>query len=138
MSELVLADGVGVVDLVSEDQEGDLGELLHGQESVKLGLGLGETLNVLGVNQEDDTADFGKVVLPQTTSWKKKSTSILTTLRKLQMSSSLTLLVTTQVESREPVVANNKLLRCCKENISQLIAYHDCVGVSKVQGMLLQ
>lgn len=67
MTELILADGVGVVDLVTEDEEGDLGEVLHGEESVELSLGLGETLVVLGVNEENNTADFGEVVLPQTT-----------------------------------------------------------------------
>lgn len=67
MTELILADSVGVVDLVTEDEEGDLGEVLHGEESVELSLGLGETLVVLGVNEENNTADFGEVVLPQTT-----------------------------------------------------------------------
>lgn len=67
VSEFVLADGVGVVDLVAENEEGDLGELLHGEEGVELGLGLGETLVILSVNEENDTAHFGEVVLPETT-----------------------------------------------------------------------
>jgi hypothetical protein len=50
VTELILADGVGVVDFVSEDEEGDLGELLHGEEGVELGLGFGEALVVLGVD----------------------------------------------------------------------------------------
>lgn len=66
MSQLILAHGTGVVDLVSENKEGDLGELLHGQEGVQLGLGLEEPLVVAGVDQEDDAADFGEVVLPET------------------------------------------------------------------------
>lgn len=69
VAKLVLANSIGVVDLVSEDQEGNLGQLLHGKEGVELGLGLGETLVVLGVNEEDDTANFGEVVLPQATSY---------------------------------------------------------------------
>lgn len=68
VAKLVLAHGIGVVNLVAEDEEGDLGEVLHGQEGVELGLGLGESLVVLGVDQEDDTANFGEVVLPQTAS----------------------------------------------------------------------
>lgn len=66
MPQLILAHGAGVVDLVSENKEGDLGELLHGQESVQLGLGLEEPLVVTGVDQEDNTADFGEVVPPET------------------------------------------------------------------------
>jgi hypothetical protein len=50
VAELILADGVGVVDLVSEDKEGDLGELLHGEQGVELGLGFGETLVVLSID----------------------------------------------------------------------------------------
>lgn len=67
MSQLILTHGTWVVDLVSENKEGDLGEFLHGQEGVQLGLGLGEPLVVAGIDQEDDAADFGEVVLPETT-----------------------------------------------------------------------
>ena len=73
MSQLILADGTRVVDLVSENKEGDLGEFLHGQEGVQLGLGLGEPLMVAGVDQEDDSADFGEVVLPETASCASRS-----------------------------------------------------------------
>ena len=65
MSQLVLADRIRVVDLVSEDQEGRLGEVFHGQERVELGFGLGEALWVFGVDQEHDPGDFGEVVFPQ-------------------------------------------------------------------------
>jgi hypothetical protein len=58
-AELVLGDGLGVVNLVSEDDEGGVLELLHGEESVELGFGLGETLVVLCVNKEDDAGHFG-------------------------------------------------------------------------------
>lgn len=75
MSQFVLADGVGVVDLVAENEEGDLGELLHGEESVELGLGLGETLVVLGVNEENDTAHFGEIVLPETSGCSRSTLS---------------------------------------------------------------
>lgn len=50
VAELVLGHGIGVVDLVSEDDERDLGELLHGQKGVEFGLGLGQTLVVHGVD----------------------------------------------------------------------------------------
>lgn len=65
MSEFVLANGVGVVDFVPKDEEGDPGELLHGEKGVELGLGLDEALVVFGVNEEDDAADFGEVVFPE-------------------------------------------------------------------------
>lgn len=66
VAQLILADSIGVIDLVSENEEGNLRELLHGEESVELGLGFGEALVILGVNQEDDSANFGEVVLPET------------------------------------------------------------------------
>lgn len=66
VAQLVLGDGIGVVDLVAENDKGDLGKLLHGEERVELGLGLGEALVVLGVDEEDDAVDFGEVVLPET------------------------------------------------------------------------
>lgn len=66
MAQLILADGIGVIDLVSENEEGNLGELLHGEESVELGLRFGEALVILGINQEDDAAHFGEVVFPET------------------------------------------------------------------------
>lgn len=66
VAQLLLGDGVGVVNLVAQDDKGHLLELLHRQEGVELGLGLGETLVVLGVNQEDYAVNLGKVVLPET------------------------------------------------------------------------
>lgn len=66
VTQLVLAHSIGMVDLVSEDEEGHLSEILHGEEGVQLGLGFLETLVVLGVDEEDDSADFGEVVLPET------------------------------------------------------------------------
>lgn len=66
VAELILGDGIGVIDLVAENKERHLGEVLHGEQGVQLGLGLGEALVVLGIDQEDDTADLGEVVLPQT------------------------------------------------------------------------
>lgn len=69
VTQLILGDGVGVIDLVTEYEEGDLGEILHGEQGVQLSLGLGETLVVLGIDQEDDAADLREVVLPQTTGY---------------------------------------------------------------------
>lgn len=89
VSQLVLRNGVGVVDLVTQDDEGNLGKLLHRQEGVELGLGLGESLVVLGVDEEDDTVDVGEVISPDTTG----------------------LLVTTQIKGVESNIANGKLLR---------------------------
>jgi hypothetical protein len=67
VSQLVLGNGVGVVDLVAQDDKGNLGKLLHGQEGVELGLGLGKSLVVLGIDEEDDTVDVGEVISPDTT-----------------------------------------------------------------------
>lgn len=65
-AELVLADGLGMINLVSENQEGNLAELLHAQERIKLGLGFEKTLMVFAVDQEDNSGDLGEVVLPET------------------------------------------------------------------------
>jgi hypothetical protein len=62
--ELILRDCLGVIDLVSKNKEGGVCQRLHGEECVELGLGLGETLVVLGVNEEDNAADLGEVVAP--------------------------------------------------------------------------
>lgn len=69
MSQLVLADGVRVIDLVAQDDEGDLGQLLHGEEGVELGFGFGKALVVLGVDEEHDAGDLREVVLPETAGW---------------------------------------------------------------------
>lgn len=66
MSELVLGNGVRVVDLVAENQERCLGKILHTEKSVELGFRFAEALGVFGVDQEDDAADFGEIILPQT------------------------------------------------------------------------
>lgn len=64
MSEFLLADGVRVIDFVAEDQEGDFGQVFHGQEGVELGFGFREAFVVFGVDEEDDAAYFGEVVAP--------------------------------------------------------------------------
>lgn len=66
MPELLLAHSAGCVDLVAEDEEGDLRELLDGEKGVELGFGLGEALEVSAINEEDDAVDLGEVVSPQT------------------------------------------------------------------------
>jgi hypothetical protein len=57
-AELVLRHGLGVIDLVTEDDEGGVLELVHGEESVELGFGFVETLVVLCVDEEDDAGNF--------------------------------------------------------------------------------
>jgi len=66
VSHLILGDGIGVVDLVAQNNEGNLGELFHREKGVELGLGLLESLVVLGVDEEDDTVDLGEVIAPDT------------------------------------------------------------------------
>jgi len=63
--QLVLGDGVGVINLVTKDKEGGLGEILHGKKSIKFSLALGESLRVLGIYKEDNTRNLREVVLPQ-------------------------------------------------------------------------
>ena len=65
MPQLILADGVRVIDLVAEDEEGDLGEVFHGEEGVELGFGFGKALVIFGVDEEDYAGDFGEVVFPE-------------------------------------------------------------------------
>lgn len=65
MPQLLLADGVGMIDLVAEDQEWRLLQLFHAEQRIELGLALGEALWVLGIDEEDDAGDLGEVVLPQ-------------------------------------------------------------------------
>ncbi len=73
MPELVLAHGTRCVNLVAEDKERHLGELLDGEESVKLRLRLGEPLKVGTVDEEDDAIDLGEVVPPETTRYSRAS-----------------------------------------------------------------
>jgi hypothetical protein len=58
-AELVLGDGLRVIDFVTEDNEGGVLELFHGKEGVELGFRFVETLVVFGVDEEDDARDFG-------------------------------------------------------------------------------
>jgi hypothetical protein len=115
VAQLLLRDGVGVVDLVAEDDKGHLGQLLHGQEGVELGLGLGESLVVLGINEEHDAIDLGEVVLPETAGC--GGTGLSATMScsggergERSLGSSHTLLVTTEIKSRKPHVADGELL----------------------------
>jgi hypothetical protein len=66
LAQVLLGDGRGVVDLVSEDEERHLAEVLHAQQRIELGLRLEQTLVVLGVDEEHDARDLGEVVFPET------------------------------------------------------------------------
>ena len=111
MTQLILADGIGVVDLVSENKERHLGEVLHGEKSVQFGLGLVESLVVDGVTQEHNTGHFGEIILPETTGYSNiSSTSVLGNDKCMRLRDSHTLLVTTEIEGGEAVVADGKLL----------------------------
>lgn len=67
VTQLILADRVGVVDLVSENQERHLGEVLHSEKRIQFGLGLVEPFVVDRVAQEHNTGDLGEIILPETT-----------------------------------------------------------------------
>lgn len=115
MSHVVLGDGVGVVDLVAQDNKGNLGELLHGEKSVKLDLGLLESLVVLGVDEEDDAVDLGEVISPDSASWGVNVSPL-----KVIISTSLihTLLVTAQIEGGESNVTDGELLGCYQTQLA--------------------
>ena len=53
-----------MVNLVAKNDEWDLLELLHGEKSIELGLGLGETLVILSIDEENNAGDLWEVVLP--------------------------------------------------------------------------
>lgn len=106
VTQLILGDGIGVVDLVAQDDEGHLGELLHGEECVEFGLGLGEALVVLGVNEEDDAVDLGCVVAPDAAGCDVSGLVSVCNQGLWRR----TLLVTTEVEGGETDVANGKFL----------------------------
>jgi hypothetical protein len=69
MSQLILTDRIRMIDLVTQNHEGDLVQLLHAQQSVEFGFRFRKTLVILGVNKEYDTGDFWEVVLPETAGW---------------------------------------------------------------------
>jgi hypothetical protein len=58
-AQLVLGDGLWVIDFVSEDDKGGVLELFHSEEGVELGFGFVEALVVFCVDEEDDARDFG-------------------------------------------------------------------------------
>jgi hypothetical protein len=64
MSQLVLRHSIGVIDLVSEDEERRLLEVLHSQKGVKLGFRFGKAFVVFGVNKEDNATDFWEIIPP--------------------------------------------------------------------------
>lgn len=64
VSELLLTNGSARVNLVSEDEERNFGELLDGQESVELSFRFWESLKVGAVDEEDNAIHFGEVVTP--------------------------------------------------------------------------
>lgn len=72
MSQLLLAHGTRGINLVSENKEGDLGQLLDGEKRIQLSLRLREPLEVSAVDEEDDAVDFGEVVAPETAGCGKK------------------------------------------------------------------
>jgi hypothetical protein len=75
MTELVLGHGIWVINLVAEDNEWDFRELLHRQESVKLGFRFGKAFVILSINEENDTVDFWEVILPETAGYELKAIS---------------------------------------------------------------
>jgi hypothetical protein len=69
MSQLILTNCVWVIDLVTENNKWDLGELLHRKKGIEFGFRFWQTFVVLCVDKEDDSGDFWEVILPETTGW---------------------------------------------------------------------
>lgn len=67
MPQFVLAHSTRSINLVSENKEWNLGQLLNGQQCVELRLRFRETLEVGGIDEEDDAINLREVVTPQTT-----------------------------------------------------------------------
>lgn len=114
-AQLVLGHGVRVVDLVTKNHEGHLAQLLHRQEGVELGLGLGEPLEVLGVHEEHDAVDFGEVVSPQTAgccSSSSTESAYFFSSFICRVSNVHTLLMATEIKRCEFHISNCQLFRC--------------------------
>lgn len=69
MPQLVLADGIRMVDFVAEHEKRHFGQVLHAQQRVELRFGFGEPLVVFCVYEEDDARYFGEVVFPEPAGW---------------------------------------------------------------------
>ena len=69
MPQLILTDRIRVINLIAQNDEGDLAQLLHAQQGIELGFRFGETLVVFRIDEEYDTGDFWEVVLPKTARW---------------------------------------------------------------------
>ena len=63
--ELLLRCGGGHVNLVAEDEEGDVGQLVRGEEGIELLLGLGEPSPIDGIDQIHDAVYRREIILPQ-------------------------------------------------------------------------
>lgn len=63
--QVLLRYGPGCINLVSENEEGDLAQLLDAQQRIELGPRLAKALVVLRVDHEDNAVNFWEVVLPQ-------------------------------------------------------------------------
>jgi hypothetical protein len=64
LSEHILANSTGRVDLITEDKERNPAQFFNGKERIKLGLGFGKALKVGTVDEEDDSIYFREVVAP--------------------------------------------------------------------------
>lgn len=81
VSQLLLRLGLWVIDLVAEDNEGNLGEFLHGKKGIEFGLDFGESDVVDGIDEEDNAVNLGEVISPDTTGYSKSAMMKLCVLR---------------------------------------------------------
>lgn len=108
MPQLILTNGIWMIDLIAQNDKRDLSKLFHTEEGIKFDLGLDETFVVFGVNEEDNAGDFWEVILPKTTSF----SWIRLALASKKRGYICTLLMSSEIESGELDIANCELLRC--------------------------
>jgi hypothetical protein len=66
MPKFLLTDSTRRVDFVAENEEGDFGELLDGEEGVKLCFRFVKRSKSALSTRKDDSVDFREVVAPET------------------------------------------------------------------------
>jgi hypothetical protein len=64
--QLLFADRTRSINLISKNEERNLGQFLNRQKRIKLGFRLGKALKIRTVDEENDAVNFGEVVAPET------------------------------------------------------------------------
>lgn len=67
--QLLLADGTWSINLVTQNEERDLGKLFNREQGIELGFRFREALKISAVDEEDNSIDLWEVVTPEPASW---------------------------------------------------------------------